>query len=129
MSRQQVLGLVAKPIVPLQRAPLSMDYTSSSGFKGDSKIKTVHAAERTLLLFQEAPHYKLSEAQYVKLRQRLRFAAKHVIEVLEAIENPNNEPVFGNRDRDALQRYSQLLQDIATELNTSVQHLQASAAA
>ena len=106
-----------------------MDYTDYTGFRADSRVKTVQAAERTLLVFQEAPHYNLDEKQWAKLRQRLRFAAKHVIEVIESIENPTYEPVFGNRDRDALLRYSQLLEDIATELNTSVQHLQASAAA
>lgn len=106
-----------------------MDYTDYTGFKADSRVKTVHAAERTLLLFQESPSYNLNERQQRKLRQRLRFAAKHLIEVLESIENPTYEPVFGNRDRDALRRYSQVLEDIATELNTSVQHLQASAAA
>jgi len=128
LQDRKILSLLVEPIAPLEvPIPGNRDQGSLYEFyESEELANVVSAVSKTLALYKKAvasTSALVIDAQ-PRLRQRLRDATKHLLEVIDVLDDGGPR-----RDIRLLKKSNQLLKDIASALNESVQHLQAQSAA
>lgn len=124
LQDRKILNLLVEPIAPLEvPIPSNRDQGSLYEFYESEELAgVITAVGKTLALYEKGA---ISTSALVidaqpRLRQRLRDATKHLLEVIDVLDDGGPR-----RDIQLLKKSNQLLKDIASALNESVQHLQA----